>query len=93
MAKEFNNSVDDSYTRSQVQVELLELLLEPDEATYPWNTTDPESEVYFASREQDFTLENWSESEIATRSQAFFTELEEIWSANTATDNSAVDCK
>lgn len=83
-AKEFNNSVDVIHTPLQVQVELLKLLLEPDEAICLWNNAkSAESEVYFASREQDFTLEDWSESELATRSQAFFTQLEEIWSTNT----------
>jgi len=91
MAKKFNNSADDTHPPSQVQMKLLELLLETEEAAYPWNTADPKSEVYFANREQEFTLEDWSEEEIATRSQTFFTQLEEIWSATTpATANSAL---
>lgn len=73
------NSLDDSYT-SKLQTELLQLLLER-ELNYPWNTADPESENYFASREQDFMLEDWSEAEIAMRSQTFFTKLEGTWSA------------
>lgn len=71
------NSLDDSYT-SKLQGELLQLLLES--PNYPWNTADPESEIYFASREQDFMLEDWSEAEIAMRSQSFFTKLEKTWS-------------
>lgn len=72
------NSVDDTYT-AKLQAELLQLLLEK-EVNYPWNTADPESEIYFASQEQDFMLEEWSEAEIAMRSQTFFTKLEQTWS-------------
>jgi hypothetical protein len=61
-------------------VELLELLLEPDEATYPWNTTELESEAYFADREQCFPLIDWCEEETAMQLH-FFSQLEEIWSA------------
>lgn len=88
MAKEFTHSANDSQ-RSQVQVELLELLLEPDDATYPWNTTELESEAYFTDREQGFPLLDWSEEEMAMRLY-FFTQLEEIWSESAPTaDNSA----
>lgn len=75
MAKEFTHSANDSQT--QVQVELLELLLS-DNATYPWNTTELESEAYFADREQGLLLD-WSEEEMAIRLH-FFSKLEEIWS-------------
>lgn len=80
------NLADDSYTSLQVAVELLQLLLETEDTNYPWNTVDPESEIYFAEQEQNFTLEDWSETEIATRSQSFFTRLEETWSATTIKD-------
>lgn len=89
MAKEFTRSADDSYPRSQVQVELLELLLEPDDATYLWNTTEPESETYFVNQEQGFPLLDEFEAEMAMRLH-FFTQLEETWSAiATTADNLA----
>ena len=78
MAKEFPHPANDSQ-RSQVQMELLELLLEPDDATYPWNTTELESEAYFADREQGFPPLDWCEEEVAMRLH-FFNQLEEIWS-------------
>lgn len=83
MANEFSRSEDTNYTPSPEQVDLLEALLEPDDAPYPWNTADPDSEAYFAEREQEFVLEDWSEEEMTARSQAFFTELTQLWSAIT----------
>lgn len=77
MAKKFNYSVDDGYTQLQVQMELLELLLVED-ATYPWNIADPQSEIYFANQEQSFTSLD-DPQEIVTGLD-FFTQLEEIWS-------------
>src|SRR4028118_1728250 len=88
MAKEFTHSANDSQ-RSQVHVELLELLLEPDDATYPWNTTELEAEAYFAEREQSFPLLDWSEEKMAMRLH-FFSQSEEIWSGIAPNaDNSA----
>jgi len=85
MPKEFNP--DSSYTQEQAQIDLLGALLAPDDATYPWDTTAPESEAYFAEREQDFLLDDWSEEETAT-GQKFLTKLEQIWS-NTSEDRAA----
>jgi len=36
----------------------LEVLLEPDDAPYPWNNADPESDNYFVEAEQEF-VEDW----------------------------------
>jgi hypothetical protein len=50
MANEtFSQNVN--YELNQMQTELLEALLEPEDCLYPWNTADPESEAYFAERE------------------------------------------
>ena len=57
----FNRKKDFNYSLALAQEELLEALLESDDAPYPWNTADPESEVYFEEREQEFLLEDWSE--------------------------------
>ena len=91
MAKEFNNSADYNLARSQVKQELLELLLAADDETYPWNTTDPEAEVYFTNREQNLPLEDASEAEIALKEQAFFTQLAEIWFDTTSRDVSETE--
>lgn len=80
MAKEFNRSEANDDSPPLTQLELLEALLAPDGATYPWNPTDPESEAYFVEQEQKFMLEDWSEAEIAARTQTFFSQIEQIWS-------------
>lgn len=91
MANTLNSSEDYNYTQSSAQVDLLEALLSPSDACYPWNTTAPESEAYFTDQEQDFLLEDWSEEEMATRAETFFNQLEQIWSATTSSaDNSDV---
>lgn len=64
---------------SQVQDELLDLLLEEDLACYPWNPTDPEAEAYFAELEENCNLEDWSDEEIKTRSENFFASLNACW--------------
>ncbi len=69
---------------SQVQMELLAALLEPEDAPYPWNPADPESEAYFVAREQELALlEGWSEAEIAVPRQTFLTALDSLWAATT----------
>lgn len=82
MENEFNGWEVANYTPSSAQIELLEALLEPDDASYPWNTAAPESEAYFV--EQEFVAEDGLEQEIAARSQAFFTKLDQLWAATTS---------
>lgn len=85
MPKQSHSSQDKDYN-AQAQIDLLEALLEPEDQTYPWNPADPESEAYFAEREQDFLIE-----EETVTPQTFFTELEQIWSTTTpAADKSTV---
>lgn len=81
---------DASYTPSPAQLELLKVLLEPDDAPYPWNTADPESEAYFIEAEQKFLVEEWLEEEITARAPNFFAQVDQLWSATTPTVNSAV---
>ena len=75
MAKELN-AEDTNYTQAQAQIELLEALLEPGDSPYPWNTADPESEAYFAEREQDILLEDLFEE---MESSQILTKLDQIW--------------
>jgi hypothetical protein len=52
-------------------------------APYAWNPLDPESEEFFTHLEQSFSLDDWSAEETATRSQAFFGKLNQLWSTTT----------
>ncbi|MBD2539086.1 hypothetical protein [Coleofasciculus sp. FACHB-SPT36] len=67
---------------SQVQAELLEALLQPEEAPYPWNPADPNVEAYWTELEQEFELEGWLDEEISRGSQALYAKFDECW-ANT----------
>ena len=82
MANEVNRSEDASYAPLPAQLELLEVLLEPDDAPYPWNNADPESDNYFVEAEQEF-VEDWLDAEITVRAPTFFSQVDQLWSAIT----------
>lgn len=79
MANEFNRIQPNDDSRSLTELELLEALLAADDAIYPWNPADLESEAYFSEQEQQLLLENCLDAEIASGSDAFFSCLEKIW--------------
>lgn len=78
MTNEFDSRVDKD-SSSLTELELLEALLIPDDATYPWNPADPESEAYFVEQEQQFLYEDGWEEEIANGAPNFFAKIEKIW--------------
>ncbi|QLE51813.1 hypothetical protein FD724_29710 [Nostoc sp. C057] len=80
MAKKINGSDTFSSLPSQLDLDLLEALLEPDDATYPWNPADEESEAYFQELEQQFGMQDLLEEELTTRSQDFYSNLDTLWS-------------
>ncbi|MBD2777087.1 hypothetical protein [Iningainema tapete] len=81
MVKEFNGS--DTRLPSQVELELLAALLEPDDNSYPWNPAAQESEAYFLQLEQQFALQEVLDEELDIRSQAMAHKLDELWSEHT----------
>ena len=85
MANKSNGSDTYSSLPSQIDLELLEALLEPDDATYPWNPADEESEAYFHELEQQFGMEDLLEEELTTRSQDFYSHLDTLWSGIAST--------
>lgn len=82
MANQTNGSDTFHSIPSQGDLEFLEALLEPDDATYPWNPADAESENYFAQLEQQFELKDLLDEELTTRSQSFYNRLDTLWSNN-----------
>ncbi|MBH8552920.1 hypothetical protein I8751_11175 [Nostocaceae cyanobacterium CENA357] len=75
------NKINTSDTlASQMELELLEVLLEPEDATYPWNPADDESEEYFRELEQQFVTRDLLDEELTTRSQNFYEQLDTLWS-------------
>lgn len=63
---------------SQAEQELLQALLE-DEVIYCWDNTHAESEDYFTELDRGFSLDDWSETEIQTRSNTFFSRVDKLW--------------
>ncbi|MFN6567905.1 hypothetical protein [Dendronalium sp. ChiSLP03b] len=80
MANKINTSHTFHSLQSQVELELLEVLLESEDTTYPWNPTDDESEVYFDELEQQFGMEELLDEELSIRSQTFYNQLDNLWS-------------
>ncbi|MEH1944347.1 MAG: hypothetical protein V7L01_29600 [Nostoc sp.] len=85
-----NNNGSDTFSSlpSQVDLELLEALLEPEDATYPWNPGDRESEAYFQELEEQFGMQDLLDEEVMRRSQDFYGNLDTLWSGITSTPNS-----
>ncbi|MDF5729070.1 MAG: hypothetical protein PUP92_13840 [Rhizonema sp. PD38] len=74
------NGLENSDTLpSQVELELLEALMEPDDGTYPWNPVDEESETYFLQLEQQFIIQDLLDEELNERSQALYNQLDHLW--------------
>ncbi|MHC5596801.1 MAG: hypothetical protein ACYTXC_12815 [Nostoc sp.] len=89
MANKINGSDTFSSFPSQVELEFLEALLEPEDATYPWNPADEESEAYFQELEQQFGMPDLQDEELMRRSPDFYSHLDTLWSgiASTADHN------
>lgn len=85
MANKINGSDTFSSLPSQLDLEFLEALLEPEDDTYPWNPGDEESEAYFQELEQQFGMEDLLDEELMRRSQDFYSHLDTLWSGITPT--------
>ncbi|MEH2254569.1 hypothetical protein [Nostoc sp.] len=88
MVKKINGSDSFSSLPSQVDLDFLEALLEPEDATYPWNPGDDQSEAYFQELEQQFGMPDLLEEELTTRSQDFYSHLDTLWSNISLESNS-----
>jgi hypothetical protein len=79
MAKNINHKETFHPLPSQFDLELLSALLEPEDATYPWNPADEESEIYFRELEEQFA-QDLTDEELTCHSQAFYGKLDALWS-------------
>jgi hypothetical protein len=80
MIHKINPSENYQSLASQIELELLEVLLEPEDATYPWNPADDESEAYFDEIERHFAMPDVLDEELTARSQDFYGQLDNLWS-------------
>jgi hypothetical protein len=66
------------------EAELMDCLLAASTAEYPWNPSDPETSSYYHESDRYFSLDDWSEDEIAHKSQAFLTRIQSCWDSTSA---------
>lgn len=59
----------------------MDCLLASSTVKYPWNPADPETADYYNESDRHFSLEEWSDEEIAQQSQTFFTQIQSCWDA------------
>jgi hypothetical protein len=81
MFNKANEPEDFQILPSQIRLEFLEALLQPEDSTYPWNPTAQESEEYFLQREEELALKDLLADELAIRSQAFYNQLDTLWNS------------
>ena len=65
--------------QSQAEAELTNCLLASSMIDYPWNPAEPDTADYYAEADRYLTLDDWSDEEIAARSQSFFTQIQSCW--------------
>jgi hypothetical protein len=66
---------------SHAAADLLEAIMLPNEAAYPWNPGEANSEAYLASLEREFELQEWSEEDISSGCERLFSQLHECWTS------------
>ncbi|MCP6761520.1 MAG: hypothetical protein NHB32_22905 [Fischerella sp. CENA71] len=91
MNKQINSFENLQTIPSQIELEFLEALLQPEDGTYPWNPGDEQSEEYFHHLEEHFMLQDVLEEELTTRSEDFYNQLEVLWSSYTPSYNNNTD--
>ncbi len=69
----------DNFSASPIHLELLEALLEPEDATYPWNPITVESDEFFHDAEAQLLMDELLDSEFQARSHGFYNQLDTLW--------------
>ena len=70
----FNNSL------SQIELDLLATLLEPEDNSYPWNPCEEDTTAYFNQLEEQFVMQDLLDEELTTRCEGFHNQLDALWS-------------
>ncbi len=69
-------SQPESYDRAEA--ELMDCLLAAD-SNYPWEPAEPDTAEYYDRSDLHFSMDDWSDEEIAQRSESFFARLQTCW--------------
>jgi len=75
---------------SNLDLEFIEALLEPEDAAYPWNLADESTDAYFHNLELQFGLPDFSDAELITSSENFYQNLDIIWDQVAAIENNNI---
>jgi hypothetical protein len=76
MSLNSQSSLDDP---SEVPAQLIECLLASSTVDYPWNPAELATADYYLETDRHFSLDDWSDTEIKQRSQAFFAQIQSCW--------------
>ncbi|GAB4133145.1 MAG: hypothetical protein Fur0046_03650 [Cyanobacteria bacterium J069] len=66
--------------RSQAELELIQVVLDDAEASYPWNPADPSASGYFEQLEQEVAA-SWSAEVLEPYAQSLSTQFDQLWAA------------
>jgi hypothetical protein len=89
MTNEFKSSEINERQRLLIELELLEALLNPEAATYPWNPAEEAAEAFFLEQERQLQQEDWWEEEVSARAPEFLSSIEQLWENTKPTTGSA----
>jgi hypothetical protein len=73
---------------SNVDLEFMEALLEPEDAAYPWNLADESSEAYFHNLELQFGWQDFSDAERISADN-FYQNLDTMWDQVAVLENNS----
>lgn len=66
--------------QSQAELELLQVVLDDADASYPWNPADPAASSYFEQLEQEVAA-GWPADALDPHVQALSTQFDQLWAA------------
>lgn len=74
--------------RSQAELELLQVVLDDADASYPWNPADPAASSYFEQLEQEVAA-GWPTDMLDSYAQSLSTQFDQLWATVDAAQNAA----
>jgi hypothetical protein len=70
------------FPQDQAELELVRALLEPEQAAYPWNLAEPETEGFFTDLEETFTLSMTEANETILATPKLIAFCRQLWVRN-----------
>ncbi len=82
-------SANQPYT--QIAAELIDVLTNESLSTYPWSPASLEDEEFYGKMEMEFSLDDWSEEELNSRSESFFHGLHQCFDSVNSVNTSQLE--